>query len=506
VDRPAAPRGALERIALAVLLVAAVCLAIHDVAILVFPYDLIYGEGYLLRDAALLRRGESPYAPLAPPPAVVANYPPVFPALFALATVPFGVGFFGGRLVSILATAGCALLLARVARREAAGATAALFAPLLFLADLVVYYWSPYARVDMLALLFECAALDAYHAGLATRFGSGESDGGGPREARAESARRARPLLRGHLFALLALFTRPTAVAAPLALVLTLALARDRRALARSLSALAGGAVALTLLLALATGGEFARHVLLYNANRFRWGELHRLLLDFAAPHAPLLLGAAAFFLIAPPPAPARSRRFLGLAFAFACAGALLVGKVGSSQNYFLEAVAAGALLFGVAIGRSEGPLRRLLLVVAAAGPLLATTVPWVRPLELRLNPFPAMGRTPGADDRRAGDELARVVAETPGEVLVEDAGFAVRAGKRVWAHPLILGYLEEEGRYDARPLAEMIRRREFGAIVLSYNFLSPSLRAAIGEAYRPERAVEIPGRFKYVILRPAAG
>lgn len=487
---------------------AALCLAVHDIAILAFPYDLIYGEGYLLRDAALLRRGESPYTPLAPPPAVVANYPPVYPALFALLTLPFGVGFFGGRLLSVLATAGCALLLARVARREAGGGAgltaAALFAPLLFLADLVVYYWSPYARVDMLALCFECAALDAYHAGLAARFDAG-GDAAAEPDGAPRAGGRARPLLRGHAFALLAFFTRPTAVAAPLALAVMLARSGDRRALARSLATLGGGAAALTLLLSLATGGEFARHVFLDNANAFRWGELHRLLLDFATPHAPLLFGAAAFFLVDAGVPAARGRRLLGLFFAFACAGALLVGKVGSSQNYFLEAVAAGALLFALAIARSEGPLRRLLLVAAAAGPLLATTVPWARPLELRLNPFPAMGRTPAGDDRRAGDEVARAVAETPGEVLVEDAGFAVRAGKRVWAHPLVLGYLEEEGRYDPAPLAEMIRRREFGAIVLSYNFLSPSLRAAVGEAYRPERVIEIPGRFKYVILRPAA-
>jgi hypothetical protein len=113
------------------------------------------------------------------------------------------------------------------------------------------------------------------------------------------------------------------------------------------------------------------------------------------------------------------------------------------------------------------------------------------------------MGRTPDAEDRRAGEEVEREIARTPGEVLIEDAGFAARAGKRVWAHPLVLGYLEEEGRYDPARLADMIRRGEFDAIVLSYNFFSPSLRAVIGEAYRPERVIEIPGRFKYVILRP---
>jgi hypothetical protein len=183
---------------------------------------------------------------------------------------------------------------------------------------------------------------------------------------------------------------------------------------------------------------------------------------------------------------------------------ALLVGKVGSSANYFLQAVAGASLAFALVLARADGLARRILLAAAIAGPLLATTVPWVRPLELRLNPFPAMGRTPAAEDRRAADEIARVVSETPGEVLIEDAGYLVRAEKTVWAAPLVLAYLEEQGLFDPAPLAEMIRRREFGAIVLSYNFFSPALRAAIGEAYRPERVIEIPGRYKYVVLRPA--
>lgn len=485
----AAPRRTLERTALGVLLLAALFLAVHDAAILAFPHDLIYGEGFLLRDAALLRSGQSPYTPIDALPAVVANYPPVYPLAFALATLPFGVGFFAGRLVSVLATAACAWRLARIARR-ALGVeerAAALFAPLLFLADLVVYYWSPYARVDMLALALELAALDAYHAAVAARPPSAPTP--------------ARGAMRlGHAFALLAIFTRPTALAAPAALAALLAgQGRGREAL-RHGALLAGAAAALSALLGVATGGEFLRHVVLYNANAFRWGDLPRLLLDFASVHAPLLLGAAAFVALG---TRGPADRLLVAFAVFAGAGALLVGKVGSSANYFLQIVAGAALLFAIAVGRSNGALRRVLLAAAIAGPFLATTVPWVRSCELRLNPFPAMGRTPDGADRLAGDAVAKVVAECAGDVLIEDAGFAVRAGKSVFAHPLVLDYLEADGRYDPEPLSAAIRRRAFDAIVLSYGFFSPSIRAAIGEAYRPERAIEVPGRFKYIVLRP---
>jgi len=490
-----ASRDPIETAAFLILAAGVLFLAIHDLSILFFPHDLIYGEGFVLRDAAMLRAGESPYTPVGSALGVVANYPPVYPLVTALAMIPFGVGFFAGRLVSILATAGCAYFIWRLARRaivadEGAvpgGSRAALFAPILFLADIVVYYWSPYARVDMLALFLELAALDAFAGAV---FASEASSG---------AARRA--LVRGIILALLALFTRPTALAAPAALFAAYALARRPRPLAIAAGALAAAAALVAILLNAATSGEFLRHTVTYNANAFRWSELASLLLDFATPHAPLFLAAAAFFIV---PAAVAERRLLGAYFAAACVLALLVGKVGSSANYFLQAVAAASLLAGIAIARAGGAARRLLLLAACAGPILFATVPFSRALELRMNPFPAMGRTPGGDDRRAGDDVMKLVRETPGEILIEDAGFLVRARKTVWAAPLQLSYLEEQGLYDSAPLAAKIRRREFAAIILSYNFVSPAVRAAIGEAYRPERVIEIPRRYKYVVLRPA--
>ena len=523
-------RGALELAAFAILAVGVLFLAIHDLSILFFPHDLIYGEGFVLRDAAMLRDGKSPYTPVAALPAVVANYPPVYPAATAIAMIALGKSFLAGRAVSILATVGCAVFVWRIARRagwrggaglasegghvavakHASGSTArgALFAPLLFLADIVIYYWSPYARVDMLALALELAALDAFHDALVKR-------GGDEAPARAPDSR----LIRGLALSVLAVFTRPTAVAAPVALVIAFAFARDVRR-----AAILGGAFVVATLVAgfalnAATSGEFLRHTVAYNANTFRWGELPSLILDFVTPHAPLFLGAAAFFVMRgashPDAEPSADRSdaggtLLAAYFVCACALALLVGKVGSSANYFLQAVAAAAILFSIALCRasSDSNARRLLLLAACAGPLLFATVPFSRTLELRMNPFPAMGRTPGNDDRSAGDEVMAIVRDAGGEVLIEDAGFLVRAGKRVWASPLQLAYLEEQGLYEPAPLAAMIRRHEFAAIILSYNFFSesPALRAAIGEAYRPERVIEIPRRYKYIVLRPAAG
>ncbi|MFN0150022.1 MAG: hypothetical protein ACKVU1_04810 [bacterium] len=488
-------RDPIETAAFLILLAGVFFLAIHDLSILFFPHDLIYGEGFVLRDAAMLKAGKSPYTPVGATLGVVANYPPVYPLVTALAMIPFGTGFFAGRLISILATAGCAYFIWRLARRGAApdagavlgGARAAVFAPLFFLADVVVYYWSPYARVDMLALALELAALDAFAAVVLAN------------EADAGSVRRA--LARGIVLAILAVFTRPTALAAPAALIAACVLGRRARISAIAAGCLAAGAALVAFLLNALTSGEFLRHTIAYNANAFRWGEITSLLLDFVTPHAPLFVIAAAFFVLVPGGA---CRRLLGCYFAAACVLALLVGKVGSSANYFLQAVAAASVLAGVAIARSEGVARRVLWVAACAGPILFATVPFSRTLELRMNPFPAMGRTPGDDDRRAGNDVMGLVRQTQGEILIEDAGFLVRAGKTVWAAPLQLSYLEEQGLYDSAPLAAKIRRREFAAIILSYNFVSPAVRAAIGEAYRPERVIEIPRRYKYVVLRPA--
>ena len=69
---------------------------------LAYPYDLEWMEGTMLLHAHRLREGQPLYAP--PSLAFVAfAYPPLQPALVALASTLFGLDYATGRALSILA-------------------------------------------------------------------------------------------------------------------------------------------------------------------------------------------------------------------------------------------------------------------------------------------------------------------------------------------------------------------------------------------------------------------
>src|SRR5207244_2953132 len=102
-----------------VLLGAVVVLAAVHVAVLAFhiawnvgfPYDLNYGEGYVLNDAVRLSHGESLYGDVQQFPMVRSPYPPLFPLVWSRLIPLTGPVFWAGRGLSALALLGlCALL------------------------------------------------------------------------------------------------------------------------------------------------------------------------------------------------------------------------------------------------------------------------------------------------------------------------------------------------------------------------------------------------------------
>ena len=83
----------LAMLALAVTLAHAGWLfAQHAALALDYPYNLNYGEGPLLDQAARLARGEGIYS-LSAPPYLIANYPPVYPLVVAPFIASYGPSF-----------------------------------------------------------------------------------------------------------------------------------------------------------------------------------------------------------------------------------------------------------------------------------------------------------------------------------------------------------------------------------------------------------------------------
>jgi hypothetical protein len=208
-----------------------------------FPYDLNYGEGYVLNDAVRLSRGEPIYVDLQQFPMVRSPYPPLFPLLWSGLIGLFGPVFWTGRLLSAGALLGLAGLLVWNARRVRAGPWPMLIAPALLLASPFVYQWAGYARVDLLALCLAAAAVCV-----------------------AQWVPGWRGVLGAALLCALALWTKQTTLTAAAAVAIALGLRQWRHGL--GFVALVGvPSVLIAAALNGATDGQFVRHVLEGNAS-----------------------------------------------------------------------------------------------------------------------------------------------------------------------------------------------------------------------------------------------
>ena len=170
-----------------------------------YPFELDYGEGIVLWQAAHVFDLRDAYHPVERYPHVVFNYPPVYHVLSRMATIVTGDLLVGGRALSWLSGVGIAVvagLLASTAVRTRGWSrtVAAVAAPLLAL-QLATFEWIPYMRVDAAAVFCSMLGMLVFV------------------RARSRSVRRA----AGVLF-VLALFCKQTMVAAPVAAVSTLLL------------------------------------------------------------------------------------------------------------------------------------------------------------------------------------------------------------------------------------------------------------------------------------------
>src|SRR3989304_151024 len=73
----------------------------HAVRLVLYPYQIDYGEGFILNHANELATLRNPYQSIKAPPWLVVHYPPVYPALVAVGVKLFGLQFHFGRFLSL---------------------------------------------------------------------------------------------------------------------------------------------------------------------------------------------------------------------------------------------------------------------------------------------------------------------------------------------------------------------------------------------------------------------
>lgn len=459
-----------------------------------FPYGVDYGEAPLMDQARHLLAGESIYkSDLDQPPYTIANYPPIYPLLVAGLRQMTGLGWFqAGRAISLTAALISAAFIGLLATRAGSSRTAGWLAAALFLGHPYVAIWSGLARVDLLALAFSLAGLWIVI-------------------CRPHSHRW---LAAAVLLFTLSVFTRQTfLLAAPVTALVWLWNYNRKRALffVIGLGLLCGSCF---VVINTATQGGFYLNTVVANVNRYDWDRTLAMSQQLAVIWLPALalaaLTAARSFLqwlrgVDGQPQPA-SRRFslaAGLAVyaVLALASALTVGKVGSDINYFLELIAACAILAAaMAVNTAQQPARWGKLIPA----ILAAQMIWAVISGLFLYQVTAARHWAQIETTRS--LYAEVVAASQkGQVLSDDyLDLVFLAGQPITYQPFEYGQLYHAGIWNPNAFAGEISSGKISLILISGETLNkeccwpPELVRAIESHYQ---VIQYPG---YLLCKPA--
>ena len=460
-----------------------------------YPFELDYGEGIVWQQAMLIP-GERMYGDITRFPFIVFHYPPLY-HLAVRAVAALGVDVLvAGRGISLLSSLALGVLAAALAfgaAREDAGRLASLasaaVAGLTVFCFWPVVVWSPLMRVDMLAILL--SFLGVWYA--------------------MRSVIRPRLLYLAAIIFVLAVYSKQTCIAAPLATIPVMLMVDPRRTVKASCLGLLLGGAALVLLI-WQTDGGFLRHILLYNLNRYSlMVAVSQILLQ--SPQAIFVLLAVTAVVLSWRRLAARSaweslasfRRdlacsgatrltaILTLYFAFSTCTLATLGKSGGALNYLIEWMCIASVLIGTLVapiveqeltwlGHKPGRPRAAFALVMPVALLIQVLI------------LPA-SRNLGSSDPAQMQQLSQLVArirDAKQPVLSDDMILLMKAGKEVPWEPAIFAELASTGQWDERRIIAMINARDFAFIItqghsgmpLYDSRYTPAVERAIETAY----------------------
>ncbi|MCC6179147.1 MAG: glycosyltransferase family 39 protein [Chloroflexi bacterium] len=397
-------------------------------------------EGAFIAAILRVRDGAPLYQDFHQYPYVIAPYPPVQSVVGGLVSRALGLDVLGtmaaARGMTLTASLATAALVWMVARMAGASRLAALAGASLLLGLPFVDEWGYAVRPDLPAL-----ALVLFAALLLQRW---------PDRAWLSAT-----------VAVLAFFTKQTAVAFPVAAVLWLLLSGRRRGAFVFTGIWFGAALGGIMLLQVATGGVYILNTVSAhlatpkNGLDFAFRDIQPLVLDGWLPLG-LALGGAVLMLY-------RKRRpellVLYLLIAVGVAFATL-RNTGSDVNYLIEPAAAACGLAALAIDALWGwPVRRPLVGTVAAVLLAVVSVAWATPLADYWHEEGGIQTS----QRLPIEELAEA-----GMVLSEEPLAVVLAGRPlVVSDTFHISQMATTGFFDTRDLERRIKRSEFDLIVL---------------------------------------
>ncbi len=456
-----------------------------------YPFFQTGSEGLILSEAAIIRGGGSIYVPFQAGSFISAPYPPLYYYLIAAWPGNPANLFETGRVISVMAAALSAILITAIILTAARPASkrewfwpglVAAICGLTFLTLPAVTVWAVRVRADMLMTALQLAGLALVALG----------------------TRRQKNWLiwLALLPFVLALFTKQTALAAPLAATIYLAFWYGRRW--RQWLAWLTGLTLSTglpfLLINFATGTELYRRLFKYHSLPWLSNNFWTYSNLFLSENAALLVMGTVLVIVTVGLSWSKWRettesfskwervieagRAVPLVIWFCLAGLvslLSLGVAGADHNHFLPVEAGGCLVAGwLGVRWLEMDRFRWLSLAALAGlglQLAVSSVPVNRyEIEFRNH------------DQVYQAQLARIIkyaAARPGPLLSSEAGFLVLTGKTNPASDyyndlFTLAALDRQGLYSEAGLLDRINHKDFGVILAEGDLFNQAGRADV--------------------------
>ena len=518
-------------------------------AAVLYPYPIEYGEGAVLYEVFQLSQGNPVYLykDNSAPPYRAAIYTPLYYYANALPISLTGISsFVGGRLFSGLAALLAGFLIYKAARAQEllvylSGTTqrirlsrrTALCAATTPFATAPVYAWGVLYKPDMLAVALSLAAvfvlflyversdprnlpltISGYNSVAVGQLGLSPEDLAAADHRRyvAYVGRATWAALVAGLLCATAIFTKQSALAAPLACFFFLAL-RERRLALYFAVAFAGLTTTLLVLFQFFSSGQFFTHVVTYNGQTYEIDWLVTALGFLIGTH-PVLLFFAVVYLIGE----FRLINFTGqtsalpgiwsLYFIAALLVTFSVGKVGANLNYYLELMFVASLLSWWLIAR----------LLAARPKLLLSSKRWQLPLAgtalllmfgqlVLLHHFPLLAdgaNTPGPLSWQKGAEVEAEVKRLAalGPVLVEDSGWlAIQRLPTDLDDSFVFGQLARDGQWSQQSFLSALAAGHYQSVMLEMAVPDNTSEMELEQLAQSGNYAPFPGRFSPEML-----
>ena len=463
-------RAILKVLLLLVVLAHGALLIRHAWLTLAHPWPLTYTEGVVLNHAQRSIEGQALYANIESAPPWIHN--PYSPGFYWLAKMfhrfaPEGYLFSATRLMTLFALSLCCLWIFLIVKKRA-GPGVAGCSVALFLFSPITLRYSAWVRPDFTALVFALAAIWL-----------------------GERSEKARGFLITGIVAGCAIMIKPVYGVALLAVAARIL---SNKATRKQILFLFIGAIVSALPLLLLLKQHFLQHMLM-NRLPFEAGHALAFLIEYSSKHA-LLFAALLAYLFR-----SKNQRTAAWWYAlFAPLGLLLIFKIGAEENYFIETIATAAIAAGLlAANLKEKSVSLLLACVIAQLALYAPIKP--APTFTRtygqeisnINTSP----TPTKTDREVGELILAEISTTSGTILCEDPGYLLVAGRDIVFQPYQFSQLHAAGKWDQKPIVEMLRHRQFALVITTVNlkteksaYLTQAMQQAILNLYSQKRII----------------